>query len=248
MQTRSGAEILVDGDVVYKLHRAGTDPRMLATRLRVAAGSQALLTPLSTEPEPVGDRWRTRWPYVETVVPQSEYAPWAQAGRLLARLHREDLPARVPPHGWPQRMRRALDSLRAAPDDTVRRAAAALPEQVWRGGSPERPRTLVHGDFHLGQLGRKDGLTPWLLLDVDDLGGGDPAWDLARPAGFWAAGLIPDEDWSAFLDAYRDADGPALLSGDPWPVLDPFARAAVVQAAAHHPDDELLAAACARMV
>ena len=62
---------------------------MLATRLRVAAGSQALLTPLSTEPEPVGGRWRTRWPYVETVVPQPEYAPWAEAGRLLAQLHRE---------------------------------------------------------------------------------------------------------------------------------------------------------------
>ena len=92
MQTRSGAEILVVGDVVYKLHRAGTDPRMLATRLRVAAGSQALLTPLSTEPEPVGDRWRTRWPYVETVVPQPEYAPWVEAGRLLARLHRECTP------------------------------------------------------------------------------------------------------------------------------------------------------------
>jgi len=71
---------------------------------------------------------------------------------------------------------------------------------------------------------------------------------LVAGTGFWAAGLIPDEDWSAFLDAYRDADGPALLSGDPWPVLDPFARAAVVQAAAHQPDDELLAAACARMV
>jgi hypothetical protein len=31
-------------------------------------------------------------------------------------------------------------------------------------------------------------------------------------------------------------------------VLDAFARAAVVQAAAHHPDDERLRAACARML
>ena len=76
---------------------------------------------------------------------------------------------------------------------------------------------------------------------------GDPAWDLARPAGFWAAGLIPDDDWAAFVDAYRDAGGPALPAGDPWPVLEAFARAAVVQAAAHQPDDELLLAACARM-
>ena len=46
MQTRSGAEIVVDGDVVYKLHRPGTDPRALATRLRIAAESGSLLTPL----------------------------------------------------------------------------------------------------------------------------------------------------------------------------------------------------------
>ena len=39
-----------------------------------------------------------------------------------------------------------------------------------------------------------------------------------------------------------------MPAGDPWPVLDPFARAAVVHAAAHHPDDEMLYAACARML
>ena len=103
-----------------------------------------------------------------------------------------------------------------------------------------------------GQLGRRAG--QWLLIDVDDLGVGDPAWDLARPAGFWAAGLIPDDDWTTFLDAYRDAGGPAVPAGDPWPVLEPFARAAVVHAAAagvaHGDDDETqsaLLAACQRM-
>ena len=58
---------------------------------------------------------------------------------------------RVPPHGWPQRLRRML---RATDDATVRRAAAELPDEVWRAGSPDRPTTLVHGDWHLGQLGR----------------------------------------------------------------------------------------------
>ena len=247
MQTRSGAEIHVDGDVVYKLHRPGTDPRQLATRLSVAAASKALLSPLSVEPERAGDRWRTIWPYVETVVPQPEYLPWAEAGGLLARLHRQeharaDPVARLAPAATPG------DGCAAGqPDATVRRAAAALPHAVWRAGSSGRPATVVHGDFHLGQLGRRDAGAPWLLIDVDDLGVGDPAWDLARPAGFWAAGLIPDDDWAAFVDAYRDADGPALPAGDPWPVLEPFARAAVVQAAAHHRDDELLLAACARM-
>jgi aminoglycoside phosphotransferase (APT) family kinase protein len=245
VQTRSGAQIVVDGDVVYKLHRPGTDPRGLGTRLRIAAESGCLLSPLDVVPERVGLRLRSRWPRVETVAPQPERVPWADAGRLLARLHGEELRGRVPPHGWPQRLRRMV---RHIDDDTVRRAAAALPAVVWRAGSPDRPMTLVHGDWHLGQLGRRSDADPWLLIDVDDLGVGDPAWDLARPAGFWAAGLIPDDDWATFLDAYRDAGGPAVPAGDPWPVLEPFARAAVVQAAARQPDDELLRAACERML
>lgn len=248
MESRS--EIIVDGvggdAVVTKVHRPGTNPRTLATRLRIAAESGSLLSALSSAPEPVGDRWQTRWPLVEVVAPQPECLPWDDAARLLASLHREALPDRVPTHGWPQRLRRAVDAARG--DATVLAAAAALPDTVWRAGSADRPATLVHGDWHLGQLGRRSAEAPWVLIDVDDLGVGDPAWDLARPAGFWAAGLIPDADWSTFLDAYRDAGGPALSGGDPWPVLEPFARAAVVQAAAHHPDDELLRAACVRMV
>ncbi|KUH85840.1 MULTISPECIES: aminoglycoside phosphotransferase family protein [unclassified Mycobacterium] len=251
MQTPSGAQIVVDGvgsdAVVYKLHRPGTDPRALTARLRIAARSDCLLSPLQPVPEPVGDRWRTRWPWVETVAQQPDCLPWAEAGQLLARLHSESRPPRVPPHGWPQRMRRAVETLRKDGDPTVRRAAAGLPDAVWRAGSPNRPVTLVHGDFHLGQLGRQRADAPWMLIDIDDLGSGDPAWDLARPAGFWAAGLIPDDDWTRFVDAYRGAGGPALPHDDPWPVLEPFARAAVVQAAAHHPDDDLLLAACARM-
>jgi hypothetical protein len=243
VQTRSGAEIVVDGDVVYKLHRPGTDPRGLATRLRIAAESGLLLSPLDSVPRQVGTRWRTRWPHVETIVPQPECLPWAEAGRLLAGLHSEAVSSRMPPHGWPQRLRRML---RATDDVTVRRAAAELPAEVWRAGSADRPTTLVHGDWHLGQLGRQAGR--WVLIDVDDLGAGDPAWDLARAAGFWAAGLIPDDDWATFIQSYRDAGGPAVPSGDPWAVLEPFARAAVVQAAAHHPDDELLHAACERMI
>ena len=257
MQTRSGAGIVVDGDVVHKLHRLGTDPRELGARLRIAAASGALLSPTSVVATRVGLRWQTTWPMVETVVAEPDRAPWPEAGTLLAALHREPVPARAPVHGWPRRLRRAVDNLRATtgvPTAVVRRAAAALPDDAWRAGSPGRPLTLVHGDWHLGQLGRRTATAPWVLIDVDDVGIGDPAWDLARPAGFWAAGLIPDADWHAFLRAYR-GHGPALPSGDPWPVLEPFARAAVVHAAASglaHGDtddtQQALLAACARML
>ncbi|MDV9200199.1 aminoglycoside phosphotransferase family protein, partial [Streptomyces sp. Wh19] len=74
---------------------------------------------------------------------------------------------------------------------------------------------------------------PWLLIDVDDAGLGDPAWDLARPAAWYAAGILPPEVWLRFLDAYRAAGGPAVCAeGDPWPDLDVPARALTVQAAA----------------
>lgn len=252
VQTRSGAEIVVDGNVVHKLHRAGTDPRLLAQRLRIAHRSEALLSPLTVVPEAVGLRWQTHWPRVETVVPDPECAPWVDAGALLAALHTETMTNDIPAHGWPQRLRRAVDNVRGTPGP-VRDAAAALPDVVWRGGSPRRPLTLVHGDWHLGQLGRRGPTGRWQLIDIDDVGAGDPIWDLGRPAGFWAAGLIPDDDWTAFLEAYR-AKGPALPTGDPWPLLEPFARAAVVHAAAsgltHGDNDDaqqLLIDACERM-
>lgn len=252
MQTRSGAEIDIDGDVVHKLHRAGTDPRLLTQRLRIADASEALLSPLSVVPQRVGERWLTRWPRVETLVAEPESAPWAEAAAVLTALHTEGVTVRGPAHGWPHRLRRAVDNLRGRPGPahrTVRAAAANLPDVVWRAGSPCRPVTLVHGDWHLGQLGWAPA--GWQLIDIDDVGVGDPVWDLARPAGFWAAGLIPDGDWATFLDAY---DGPALPGGDPWVVLEPFARAAVIHSAAsglaHGDDDDAqhaLVEACARM-
>jgi aminoglycoside phosphotransferase (APT) family kinase protein len=248
LTTDAGATIVVDGDVVAKTHRPGTDPQALRQRLRVAARSDCLLSPLDPDPEPAGERWVTRWPRVDVVAPDPEAVPWAEAGRLLARLHREPMVDFALPHGGPDRLARALARLDDGPDaEMIRLAAAGLPA----ADAPDRPITLVHGDFHLGQLGWCRSqlgrhLGAWVLIDVDDLGVGDPAADLPRPAGFWAAGLLPDADWHRFVDGYREEHGPALPPGDPWPVLEPFARAAVVGAAANRPD-ELLLAACARM-
>ena len=173
--------------------------------------------------------------------------PWSEAGRLLAHLHRAPPPATLPGHSPSGRLARAVgraESLPAGPDRTLlvglgrrllQEAAEATSERERarrHTAEPSVPHgsSAVHGDFHLGQLGLWQ--SGWRLIDIDDLGLGDPAWDLARPAGFWAAGLVADGDWEAFLDGYRDAAGPAVpADGDPWPPLDLPARCAVHVAA-----------------
>lgn len=172
----------------------------------------------------------------------------------------------------PAKAARALDrlhaALRATPHGPARPAArpvlaawAALPAWARAGAPMPGPAALCHGDLHLGQLVRHpapDG--PWRLIDVDDLGAGVPAWDLARPAAWYACGLLPPVEWTRFLTAYRRAGGPAVpADGDPWPALDVPARALTVQTAAlaitkalaaGRPLDEVeqaLADACARM-
>jgi len=213
-------------------------------------------------------RWVSGWPFGAALGPaDADAAPWEQAATLLARLHTAPCPAAVAALAAHPRRRLApaLETLRRqvpapgpaetrpgsnlpaageseAARDVVLAAYQALPDRdAGSTARPGRPVTLIHGDWHLGQLVRTDrtdradraGAGGWRLVDVDDLGIGDPAWDLARPAAWFAAGLLAPVTWTRFVDAYRAAGGPALpATGDPWPAVDLPARTFVVEYAA----------------
>ncbi|MFG2787788.1 phosphotransferase family protein [Streptomyces sp. NPDC048419] len=267
---RPDATVVRHADTVAKAHAPGTPLAGLTPRLTIATRLPGiLLAPLSPAPVELDPHGRlvTFWPYGTPVDPDTpDAAPWEPAATLLARLHRTSAPTALPPMRGPAKAARAIARLTAeAPTHTatapVLRAWSTLP--AWARAEAPMPdtSTLCHGDLHLGQLVRHpapDG--PWLLIDVDDLGTGVPGWDLARPAAWYACGLLPPDEWTRFLAAYRAAGGPAVpADGDPWPVLDVPARALTVQTAARavakavtedRPLDEVEVSvidACARM-
>ncbi|MEU6716651.1 aminoglycoside phosphotransferase family protein [Nonomuraea sp. NPDC046802] len=230
--TRTDVVVLRRGDVVVKAHSARDDAESLRPRLRAAASAAVrgvMLAPLEERVLTSLGRAVTVWPAGRPVSQDDpDSAPWEEGARLLARLHAVPLTGlpELPAAGGPARAARAVARMSGdgPVEQLVRRAFKELPD------SPPLPALLTHGDWHLGQLVSRDG---WLLIDVDDLGVGDPAWDLARPAAWYAAGLLDPAVWERFLGAYLASGGPALGQGrDPWQRLDVPARALTVQLAA----------------
>jgi hypothetical protein len=237
---RPDGTVVRHADTVAKAHPLDATPAGLTSRLALAARHPGiLLPPLDPTPVDLHGRLVTFWPYGSPVDPGNpDAAPWEAAAALLARLHRIPAPENMPVMRGPAKAARAVARLREAGPHpavaSVLRAWDTLPP--WARAEAPMPHTgtLCHGDLHLGQLVRHpaaDG--PWRLIDVDDLGVGVPAWDLARPAAWYACGLLPPGEWTRFLTAYQEAGGPAVpAEGDPWPALDVPARALTAQTAA----------------
>lgn len=232
---RHGVLVVRIGDVVVKAHQDDREhgPRFLA-RIRLAGTLPELVLAPHDPPLTVDGRTVTIAPFGEPVDPSQEL-PWKEGGRLLAALHSRSVPAEAPSWGRPTRVARLVSRLgEGAAEDAVRRAFATLP--AWIRGvedePPPRTKRLIHGDWHLGQMVRaQDG--HWRLIDIEDMGKGDPAWDLARPAALYSAGVLPPDDWEQFLGAYTAAEGPAVpVQGDPWTSLDIPARSLAIQIAA----------------
>ncbi|GAA2469859.1 phosphotransferase family protein [Streptomyces lavendulocolor] len=242
---RPDGTVVRHGDAVAKAHAPDTEAAAHRARLAAAAHPRLagiVLPPLPATVQEVAGRPVSAWPYGSPVDPgHPEAAPWEEAAVLLARLHRVppgELPGPLPAMRGPAKAARAVARMAAAGPHPaagpVRAAWRGLP--AWARGEAPMPGggAVCHGDLHLGQLVRHPAVGgAWLLIDVDDLGLGAPAWDLARPAAWYAAGLLAPDVWGRFLGAYREAGGPAVpADGDPWPGLDVPARALTVQTAA----------------
>jgi aminoglycoside phosphotransferase (APT) family kinase protein len=246
----NGAEVLfVRGDVVVvrlgsvvaKVH-AARQPRA-ALEARLALVRRPAIAPLFVElwgeAREVEGRIVTLWSAGRPLEPtEPDDVPWEAAARLLARLHRAPVGVdeRLPKNGGPRRLAELvgrLDAMDTAAARDVRRAYAALPLSLREGVPATAAPVIVHGDFHLGQLVAIESLVDrWRLVDVDDMGIGDPAWDLARPAAWVAAGILDPVDFGRFVAAYAQAGGPGVDGADPWARLDLPARALTVQSAA----------------
>ncbi|MEI5010100.1 aminoglycoside phosphotransferase family protein [Streptomyces sp. PmtA] len=243
---RADAVVVRHGRAVAKAHAPWTDPADHRVRVALAAHPRlaGILLPPVLDAATLGERPVTTWPYGSPVDPSDpDAAPWEEAAALLARLHTvplDALPGPLPVMRGPAKAAAAVARMHtAAPAHPAACAVLGAWHRLPAWARDEAPATvparLCHGDLHLGQLVRHptdDGA--WHLIDVDDLGLGDPAWDLARPAAWFAAGLLAPDVWARFLGAYRAAGGPAAgpAGVDPWPPLDVPARALTVQAAA----------------
>lgn len=258
------------GETVIKAHSMETDANDLQARLRIVAAppwNNLFLRPLQDLVRPLSNqRLATVWPYAQALNEASPYIPWQEGAELLAQLHAIPLNAVELSQALPRcraedRFRKALRKLSDLPATQARDWVLAAVETVDFSSLSSDVESWCHGDWHLGQLVQiRDGT--WRMIDIEDMGVGDPRWDLARPAAFFALGLLSAEEWKLFLSSYSRAGGRAFPpnTSDYWTYLEAPARALVLQSAASalvkaanqnrvlFEDENILLEACQRMI
>lgn len=228
------------GEKVVKIHAAGTSKDDLNARMQIIQTkpfSEIFLKPLRPYcTETSADRLFTIWPLASSLNLETTYIPWRESAKLLADLHK--IPHDPKASGLPkaravQRWEKAIASLDEIRPDRqsfewriVCEAAATIDLPSWLFTRTH----WIHGDWHLGQIVRQSD--SWRLIDMEDMGLGHPTWDLARPAAFFAAGLLSSEEWDSFLRSYLEFGGKAVDRNDIWQSLSPAAQCLTIQCAA----------------
>lgn len=232
-------EVYAYGDLVIKIHPPDLREEELILRTKTISEDElrrVFLQPLANAPVQTGHQWATVWPRAKPLqAHRPEDVDWEGCATLLAALHSASPAATAesaaPQARFVQRLLRSMDTLssfaRCSFSQDIRKAFETIPID----GLVTKKVTYVHGDFHPGQVVLYQG--EHLLIDIDDFGVGNPAWDLARPAAWYLAGLLPKECWARFLNAYVSAGGNAFANGKAvWQELELPARASIVQMAA----------------
>lgn len=242
LSARSERVLVQADDLVLKVHAPGMKQEALNNRLQVIVHeplSSIFLKPIRPTAISVREeRLVTVWPKGRALQGEDDLIPWSEGARLLAWLHSIPVHAsqfsfELPRSRARGRVEEAITKLFEVPLmcrdkdwETIRSASETIDL------AESNKLCWTHGDWHLGQLVNFE--SEWRFIDMEDMGLGEAVWDLARPAAFYAAGLLAPGDWECFIETYRELGGAALADkGDVWTFLESPARAMIVQSAAH---------------
>jgi len=224
---------------VSKLHAQYSNVSEIEVRLNLISLDSLrsqFLQPLSRKPEVREGRALTLWPYAKPLPADSlEDVPWNDCAALIAALHKVELEPQLVAlgSGWLMRLSRSIEKLErmsaSAERSIILEAAQTLP--LFSSASwTHHKQSYIHGDWHPGQVAYYENKL--VFIDIDDVGIGNRMFDLAKPAAYFLAGLLPNHMWKEFSEGYQNSCNMSQENRDTfWSELELPARAAVIQSA-----------------
>lgn len=210
---RDGANVLyrLPASVVARIGRDGTQPvaqREVQASRWLAKSGIAVVHALDDieQPTMVENRPVTWW----QLLPEHRPATPAELGAVLRRLHSLPIPAALelpeldPFDGLAERID-AATTVPAADRTWLRKHLAKL-QAAHAEQSHWKARCVVHGDAWQGNIVKPEHVEP-ILLDLEHISIGHPAWDLVSLAvDRTDFERISAQDYRAFTDAYGGTD------------------------------------------